>query len=263
MNKITKFFGKKLILDDIEFDTNLCSLILGENGSGKTTLFRILSGLLKKYEGSIETKNKVSLLLDLPCFYLLQSGYSNLEYFLDKDELDNSKKYIEYFNMDSYINKIVKTYSNGMRKKLALVIALSRNKEYLLLDEPTNSLDNQSIDLLKELLIKEKESKKILIASHDIKIYDDRLIEQVILLKKSKLYSIDISLLDFTYYKIKTIREVEFLNYDFKLIDGYYVVKVFNDDIENFSTWLSTYKIVEMIKIDLCNPIYMEDFYND
>ncbi len=263
MNRITKSFGKKLILNDIEFNINSCTLILGENGSGKTTLFKILSGLIKKYSGEIETNDNVSVLLDLPCFYLFQTGYSNLEYFLNKDELKKAEKYIEYFEMDSYINNLVKSYSNGMKKKLALVLAFSRNKEYLLLDEPTNSLDNQSIELLKELLIKEKENKKIFIASHDIKIFDNNLIEQIILLKKTKIYSIDVSSLDFIYYKIKTINAIFSSNYSFKVIDDYFVFKIFKNEIIEFSNWVSQYKLLEMIKLDLCDPLYLEDFYND
>ncbi len=263
MNKITKYFRKKLIFDNIEFELNGCSLIIGENGSGKTTLFRILSGLLKNYDGSIETDNNVSLLLDSPNLYLFRTGNENLLYFLDLDEYRKAQKYIEYFHMNSYINKYVKTYSNGMRKKLSLIIAISRNKEYLLLDEPSNSLDSQSIELLKNILVNEKENKKIFIASHDIKMVDINLIDNVFMLKNKKITSLNIKKLDFLYYKVKTINEINETKYEFKIKDGYYIFKVFKDCVNDFSKFISSFNVLEMVKIDLCDSVYMEDLYND
>ena len=132
MNRISKKFGKKIILDDICFELSQCDFLIGENGSGKTTLLKILAGLIKKFDGNIDTENESSLLLDSPCLYSLKTGFENLEFFLDDEELKNSKKYIELFQMNSYINTIVKKYSNGMKKKLSLVIALSKNKKVLL-----------------------------------------------------------------------------------------------------------------------------------
>ena len=148
MNKIYKSFNKNIVLDNIEFELSNCTLILGENGSGKTTLLKILSGITKKYEGSNEIGNESSTLLDSSSLFFFKTGLENLDYFLDKEELANSNKYINLLKMDNYINKRVFKYSNGMKKKLGLVIALSRNKKYLLLDEPTNSLDIESVELL-------------------------------------------------------------------------------------------------------------------
>ena len=263
MNRISKKFGKKIILDDISFELSQCDFLIGENGSGKTTLLKILAGLIKKFDGNIDTENESSLLLDSPCLYSLKTGFENLEFFLDDEELKNSKKYIELFQMNSYINTIVKKYSNGMKKKLSLVIALSKNKKVLLLDEPTNSLDNQSVEILKKVLYEEKKNKKIVIASHDMKAYDEKLFNSIFLLKKGRIYKIDVKVLSYTYYKAKTIRNIDSEKFYFKLYDNYHYFKVFNKDIEAFSDWIAQYKVFEISKVDFCEPIYMEDIYND
>lgn len=262
MNNITKFYNKNLILDNISFDLLKCTLIVGENGSGKTTLFKILSNLIKKFEGDIDTNNDVSLLLDSPSLFNLKSGYSNLEYFLSNEELEKSKYYTKYFNMDNYINKIVKTYSNGMKKKLSIVIALSKNKKYLLLDEVTNSLDVNSIKLLIDLLIKEKNSRVIFLSSHDSKLLNINLIDEIFVLKNHKLYLKAISSIDYLYYKVKTIDKID-NTYEYVIENDYYLFKINNKKIDNFSKYISKYNVLEMIKVDYFDDIYLRGIYND
>ena len=263
MNKITKRYGKQIVLDNIEFEINSkCILIIGENGSGKTTLFKILSGLIKRYEGQIDLSSNVSYLPDSESLFLSKSGLDNLDYFLNKEELEKSKYYIDYFHMNEYISKRVRSYSNGMKKKLALTLALSRNKDYLILDEPTNSLDIESIELLKKEIKILKENKNIIISSHDVSIFDIDLIDTIYLIKNHKLYQKDLEEFNFSYYKIKTIDDISDLDY-VKEEDGYYYFKVFNNNINNFSEMISKYKILEMIKIEYYNEIYVRGIIND
>lgn len=117
--KVSKNYKKKIILDNINIDfSKECNLIVGPNGCGKTTLFKIMAGLIKKYEGIISYKNDCSLLLDMKSYFLNETGMENLEYILNKEELDISKKYINSFGMKDYIDNKVQTYSNGMKKKI-------------------------------------------------------------------------------------------------------------------------------------------------
>ena len=154
MNKVSKNYKNNQVLNDVEFEFNSgVTLILGDNGSGKTTLLKTLGGFIKKYDGNVECADDASLLLDAPSLYSFKSGKENIFLFLNDEEQKNSEQYINLFNMNDYINKLVKSYSNGMKKKLSLVIALSKNKKYLLLDEPTNSLDIESVGILKNILL--------------------------------------------------------------------------------------------------------------
>ena len=256
MNKITKKYGKKTILDDIEFNINSCTLIIGENGCGKTTLLKIISGIIKKLEGEIDHFSSVSYLPDSDALFNLKSGNDNLDYFLSKEELAIAKEYIDIFHMNDFISRKIKTYSNGMKKKLSLVIALSRTKDILILDEPTNSLDYESVEILKKELIKLKKSKKIIISSHDMSIFDMSLIETIYLLKDHKLFKKNIEEFDFKYYKIKTLDDISNLDYILLDNDGYYYFKVYNNKLAEFSSLMCKYKIIEMIKIEYFNDIY-------
>lgn len=264
INKITKSYKKNLVLDNVEFEIKeQCTLILGQNGSGKTTLLKILGGLIKKYTGNVITGNNTSFLVDSPCLFNLKTGLENLNYFLTKDELKKTEIYLSYFDMKQYINKYVKTYSNGMKKKLAIVITLCKDSDYLLLDEPTNSLDHQTIDLLINLLILEKKEKKIIISSHDTKLLNKNLIDEILLIKNYKIYHKKYNDYDYSYYKIKTIKKIKDCTYSYIYKDDYYYFKVLNDKLENFSNCISQYCIIEMVKLNFSESIYSEGINDD
>ena len=159
--------------------------------------------------------------------------------------------------MNDFISRKVKTYSNGMKKKLSLVIALSRNKDILILDEPTNSLDYDSVEILKKELIELKKTKKIIISSHDMAIFDMSLIETIYLLKDHKLFKKSLEEFDFKYYKIKALDDISNLDYVLLDNDGYYYFKVYNNKLEEFSSLMCQYRIIEMIKIEYFNEIYI------
>ncbi|MBR6287942.1 MAG: ABC transporter ATP-binding protein [Acholeplasmatales bacterium] len=251
-----------MIFDEIEFDfLNKCTLVIGENGSGKTTLMKILSGLTKSYSGKCNIKDKTSLLLDSNMLYLYKSGIENLNLFLNDDEKLEAHRLIELFEMDDYINKRCISYSNGMRKKLSIVIALSRKKDYLLLDEPTNSLDTKTIKVLIDILVERKKHQKIVISSHDMQIFDKKLIDEVFMIKNKKLYSKKLTEYDFDYYKVKTYKEISEFRYKFEQLDDYYIFKINTNDVLTFSKELSEYLILEMIKIEPYDGLYLKELY--
>lgn len=262
INNISISFGNNIVLDDISYDfSNRCSLLLGENGSGKTTLFKILGGIIKKYNGQISDINNSSLLLDEDCLFKYKTGEENINYFLNDVEINKAMEYVIYFSMEGFIKNKVKTYSSGMKKKLSLVITLARNKEFVLLDEPTNSLDIGSIELLRGLLNKLKEDKHILISSHDISIFDKNLIDDVLLLKNHKLSRINKLLFDFNYYKVKTVKPILKIEYDFFISEDYYIFKVNENQYDDFLLKLGEYTIKELYPIDYFDSLFLGDLY--
>lgn len=262
-NIISKSYWNKLVLDKISLELDkACILIIGKNGSGKTTLFKIIAGLIKKFKGDIDYKNEVSILLDDAALFLNKTGNENLNYFLNHDEYEASLSWIKKFNMENYYNNKVKTYSCGMKKKLMLVVALSKNRKLLVLDEPTNGLDIESIKLLKRYLIDIKKNKKILIASHDISIFDIELIDSIYMLLNHKLVKKDIAFYNYTIFKVKTNLSIDD-KYKYISKDSYYYFKINNDEIIDFSNFISKYIILEMTPLNYLDEMYFNEVYNE
>lgn len=263
MENIVKKYKDNIVLDNIDVCFNSsCSLIIGSNGCGKTTLLKIISGLIKKYSGTCEFKDNTSFLLDTDILFHFKNALDNAKYFLNDDEYKKVIEYFKLFDMQDYINKLVKTYSNGMKKKLMLCIALSKNKDFIILDEPTNSLDIKSIEILKNILIDLKKTKKIIIASHDISIFDLNLIDTMYLLKDHKIIYKNIDDYNFIIYKIKLLN---IDNFDYKYIkkDDYFYFKINKEEVLEFAKYISKYVVLEMTKLEFFDEMYLGGDFDD
>ena len=145
--------------------------LVGLNGSGKTTLLNTLYGLKEKQAGSISynslpiEKSKIAYLESLNYFYPYITGKEYLRMFQTQNVNFNIDKWNELFELP--LNKLIEDYSTGMKKKLALMGVLCLNREILILDEPFNGVDLETVQKIKSLLIKLKDSNKtIIITSH-------------------------------------------------------------------------------------------------
>ena len=168
IKELTKKYGKKQVLciDQLKINKNDKVAVIGPNGSGKTTFFKVVLSLIKDQEYQVFDVTESSIgFIEQPGFYRSLSGYENLKYLLTQDELSRANELIEYFDMKKYINDCVKTYSQGMRQRLAFVIVFSKDVEVVVLDEPFNALDDKGVELLRNLII--KSNKTILVSSHE------------------------------------------------------------------------------------------------
>ncbi len=175
VNGVSKHFGSKKALSDVSFSVpsgQLCGL-LGPNGAGKTTLFRLLMGILKATEGTlqidgkdafdqrVETKSLVGFLPDEPVFYSYLSGRETLELSASMHGLDSSRiitqmmPLIDRLRLTDDLYNYAEEYSRGMKKKLGLLLALLHHPKLLILDEPTNGLDVESTHLFYDLMREE------------------------------------------------------------------------------------------------------------
>jgi len=181
---IKKSYGKNQVLDGIELSLSAgqSTGIIGNNGQGKTTLMRLVLGLIQTDAGSVYIKgqkatsprqlNQKTIFGYLPettSFYPSMSGRSMLRFFcgLKKADMRSVDQLLELTGISFAANEKIKTYSKGMKQRLALAQALLGNPEILLLDEPTNGLDPDGIHdfykILRELKLK---GVAILMASH-------------------------------------------------------------------------------------------------
>ncbi len=155
--------------------------IKGENGSGKTTLFRSLAGILP-FEGEILFEDGVSLKKDAVAFRR-RINYCEAEpaypgFLTAKDLIrfigktrgaatDQQDYYARLLGVDAFFDKSTETYSSGMMKKLALVMAFFGEPQVIILDEPLITLDEHARSVLFQL-IREKLAQQVtfLISSH-------------------------------------------------------------------------------------------------
>ena len=156
---------------NLQMNENCIHGIVGLNGSGKTTLLNSVFGLKKYNQGEILfnkkklTKKDISFLPTENYFYPNITGREYLKLF--KNQKFDTKKWNSLFVLP--LDKIIDTYSTGMKKKLALLGMLKNNKPIMILDEPFNGLDIETSRIIRSILIRFRKSKKtIIITSHII-----------------------------------------------------------------------------------------------
>ena len=134
IEKISKFYGKKQVLNsiDLEFKKGKIYGIVGENGAGKTTLFRCISGL-ENYKGNVTSDFKklndhLGLLLTEPFFFSKITGKEYIQFLANARQIKQSN--IEDKNIfDLPLNQYAANYSTGMKKKLALTAILLQEND--------------------------------------------------------------------------------------------------------------------------------------
>jgi ABC-2 type transport system ATP-binding protein len=154
--------------------------LLGPNGSGKTTTLGILLGVIKPKKGTFswfgkgqkdENRKNIGALLETPNFYPYLNAVDNLKIVAKIKDVPNPNEAIERVlrrvNLWERKKSKFKTFSLGMKQRLALASSILADPDVLVLDEPTNGLDPQGIAEIRSLIMDiAKEGKTIIIASH-------------------------------------------------------------------------------------------------
>ena len=157
---------------------------LGQNGAGKSTTMRMMLGLIRPDKGCIRIKGEpftsrrrdllrhVGAIIERPDMYGYLSGLDNLRIFARlsgiRIEASHLDKLLQLVALKGREHDKVKGYSQGMKQRLGIAIALVHSPDILILDEPTNGLDPQGIATMRELIINlsKEHGKTILISSH-------------------------------------------------------------------------------------------------
>ena len=183
INDFTKTIGGKTVLDAIRvgFEEGTVNGIVGLNGSGKTMLLRALCGFIRPTAGSVSIAGKpvvfneslperVGVIIEVPGFIAARTAMENLEYLAGLDggwDPRETLRLMSLFDLYEHRDKKVKSYSLGMRQKLAIVQALMEHQRLVLLDEPTNGLDRASVTAFLEEIGRQREGgATVIIASH-------------------------------------------------------------------------------------------------
>ncbi|MBL4667680.1 MAG: ABC transporter ATP-binding protein [Flavobacteriales bacterium] len=180
INGISKSYGKVKALNNLSLQINQGEIfgILGPNGSGKTTTLGIILDVLNADAGSYTwngkapskySRKKIGSLLETPNFYPYLTARQNLSIVCKIKEVNESEvdRVLSIVDLISRANSKFKTFSLGMKQRLAIASALLGNPEILVLDEPTNGLDPQGIAEIRSIILDlASEGKTIIMASH-------------------------------------------------------------------------------------------------
>lgn len=183
IKNLTKRYGEAEVLSNINMKLESGKIygLVGRNGSGKTMLMKHILGFVKATQGTIlingkavgendDMQENIGAIIENPGFLPEYSGFTNLKLLAmiqGKIKDEQIKDAIRLAGLDPESKKAVGKYSLGMRQRLGLAQALMENPDILLLDEPLSGLDNDGVQEMWKLFLKQKEDGKLIVlASH-------------------------------------------------------------------------------------------------
>jgi len=229
VNHLSKKFNNLIAVDDLSFTVNEGDVygFLGQNGAGKSTTIRMLLSLIKPTSGEInifeknlfahrsEILRQTGAVIEKPDLYKYLTAYQNLSIFAKMSGIKVTRQLImqqlEMVGLAERAHSKVKTFSQGMKQRLGIAVALIHNPRLIILDEPTNGLDPQGIADMRNLILRlsREMGKTIVVSSHllsEIEIIANRIL--IINRGKKVVEGNAAELLD----PAKTIVQIETLN---------------------------------------------------
>lgn len=204
ISNLNKIFNKHLhAVKNVSFEIKKGNVygILGPNGSGKSTTLGIVLNVVNKTSGDFEwfggkvathdALKKVGAIIERPNFYPYMTAKENLELVCKIKGTPFSKvdEKLELVGLLERKNDKFKTYSLGMKQRLAIASALLNDPEILILDEPTNGLDPQGIRQIRDIIkVIASQGTTILLASHLLDEVEKVCSHVVVLRKGEMLY---------------------------------------------------------------------------
>ena len=210
---ISKTYMERKVLDDVSFFLNEGDKvgIIGINGTGKSTLLKILAGAEESDSGDIIRTNgiRISYLPQIPEFGDSGSVLEQVLLHLPKD-LRQAKEYearsiLEKLGISDQ-QRDISTLSGGEKRRAGIAAALIQPSDVLLLDEPTNHIDNETAQLLEDLLMKYRGA--IVMVTHD-RYFLNKICRKIVEIDRGKLYVCDGSYSDYLMQKAQREADAE------------------------------------------------------
>lgn len=183
--KLSKIIDKNIILNDVNMNLESGNIygFVGRNGSGKTMLLKMICGFVNPSSGNILIdgesifqknyfNNNIRALIEKPKFIDSLSGFDNLKLLANINNTidDNTINYwLDKIGLLDEKNKLYGKYSLGMKQKLGIIQVLMENPPIMIFDEPLNGIDEKSANIVRDILLKEKENGKLILISTHIK----------------------------------------------------------------------------------------------
>ncbi|MDU5229943.1 MAG: ATP-binding cassette domain-containing protein [Anaerococcus sp.] len=207
IKNVSKRFGDNIIFDDVSLsiEQGSCVGFVGENGAGKSVLFKMIAGLVEADKGQIYVKDQlvgrnenfptnIGFFVNQPSFVDIFDGFENLKLLAEiKNSIDDKKirDTMIAVGLDPDNKTKFKSYSTGMKQKLAIAQAIMEDQDLVLLDEPFNALDTKSnLEIINVINKLKEEDKTIFLTSHQEE-YLRKLCNEIYLLNDNKIKRID------------------------------------------------------------------------
>jgi len=198
---LTKRYAGKAAVEDLTFSVHLGQIFgfLGPNGSGKTTTLGMIFGVIRPTSGEIAlfgrttrealASGRVGGTLEQPNLYPYLTGRENLKVVATIKGLDDRSvaPALEAAGLSVSADREVKTYSLGMKQRLALAGAMLGDPELLIFDEPTNGLDPEGMREIRELIAQLAESGRTILVSTHLLDEVEKICTHVAILRRGRL----------------------------------------------------------------------------
>jgi ABC-type multidrug transport system ATPase subunit len=205
VSHLSKQFKEIHAVNDLSFTVNEGDVygFLGQNGAGKSTTIRMLLTLITPTGGSIKIFGKelvqhrsailkqVGAVIEKPDLYKYLSAYENLSIFAKMSGIKATKKLLmDQLHMVGLVdraNSKIKTFSQGMKQRLGIAVALVHDPALIILDEPTNGLDPQGIADMRNLILRlSREMKKTVVVSSHLLSEIQLIANRILIIDKGK-----------------------------------------------------------------------------
>lgn len=208
---LTKRFGSFTAVDHVTFQVGKGEIFgfLGPNGAGKTTAMRMLCTLLRPTEGtarvagfdivkqSARVREHIGLVAEKIILYDQLKATENLMLFgrlnnLSEREIrEGMDKWLARLHMEQWRDKLVGTFSTGMKQRINIARALLHHPDVLMLDEPTMGLDPQTTRAIREFILElSQEGITIVLTTHDMA-EADLLSHRIAIIDQAKVVAVD------------------------------------------------------------------------
>lgn len=185
IKNVSKSFDGIEVLHEVNLDLEEGKIygFIGRNGSGKSVLFKIICGLYYPTSGSVIVDgvdihkndvfpNDMRVLIEKPNFLPNLTGLENLKLLAsiqNKITEEDIILILDKLNLKKDMNKLYHKYSLGMKQKLAVAQVFMENPKMMIFDEPFNGIEEKTVEVIKKILLEEKNNGKIILISSHIK----------------------------------------------------------------------------------------------
>ena len=203
IQKLEKSFGQKQVLFGVDFRAESGQILglIGKNGAGKTTIFHSILHFLE-YSGNItfdkqpisqETYRKIGYLPEERSLMPKMTVYEQVRYLANLKGVPNAvvkeklPQWMERLQVKGKVTDKIKSLSKGNQQKVQLIITLLHEPNLIILDEPFSGLDPVNTEILKQVIIEEKERGATIIFSDHVMTNVEELCDDVVMIRDGKV----------------------------------------------------------------------------